>query len=431
MAQKTKHRGFISKVTSGVSAVWQNKVWILFLTVVAIGIFAYYSAMHREDTARATLVLRYEQAYEGLNPNDTRFNISDLMSDTVVERAIDMAGLTGILSNEELIDSIAVGASGSQSPANMYIATEYTISLSNEYLPKHISSRNMLKLLMECYKQYFLENYGSNDSALDIDWTDVEDWEYLEFADIMNVKVNNLITYLEDLRSESGMYQYHTEGESFRSLVESVTNFRDIYLNKYTAYVTNNRLFRNAARYRSKLQYRRFLENQSFEGNTERYEIHQDALEMYDESMIAFMMVPLYNREDGLYMARTSIGMDNLTERSLAYSEKIETNSKELRVFDQSIANTKKAETSAKKYEMADAMIEEIQEHLDSLILRIYRVTSEYEQYRYKNSITYSIQSYGLVSGYNLKGSVVFGGFAAVVVCAYYIIRRLQKENKR
>ena len=212
MAQKRKNRNIIARLTVAAMAIWENKWWILFLAAVAAAFFGWYSAMHREDSAKATLVLRYEQAYEGLNPNGTRFNINELLSDEVVGQAIRLAGLEDSLTPEELLPCIAVGASGSQSPQNMYIATEYTIWLNNECLPRRIRARDMLTLLMESYKQYFMQHYGSNDTALDIDWDDVEDWEYLEFADIMNVKVNNLITYLEDLRSESGMYQYHAEG---------------------------------------------------------------------------------------------------------------------------------------------------------------------------------------------------------------------------
>ena len=431
MAEKRKNRNIISRLTMAAMAVWENKWWILFLAAATAVIFAWHSAMHREDSARATLVLRYEQAYEGLNPNGTRFNINELLSDEVVGQAIRLAGLEGSLTPEQLLESIAVGASGSQAPKNMYIATEYTILLNGDCLPDRIRARDMLTLLMESYKQYFLQHYGSNDTALYMDWNDVEDWEYLEFADIMNVKVNNLITYLEDLRSESGMYQYHAEGESFRSLVESVTNFRDIYLNKYTAYVTNQRLFRNADNYEEKLLYRRFLINQSLNSNTERYNIYQDALRIYDESMITFVMVPLFDATNGLYMARTSIGMDDLTLNSQSYAEKIETNAKEIKVFDGAIENARNAYRGVNRYAVADEMIEEIKTHMDSLIQRISRVTGEYEAYRYKNSIIYSVRGYGIVSGYNLKGAVMAAAATVALCICYYGIRRIRQEKKR
>ena len=437
MAADRKNRTILKMISRVFIAVWQNKLWIIFLVGVTIVFTAWHNAMSKQNFAKATLVLRYEQAYEGLNPNGTRFNINELMSEEVLAKTIEKAGLTGILSTNELLDSLSVSASGSQSPKNMYIATEYSIRVSNEYLPKQISPQNILLLLMETYRQYFLAHYGSNDSALNINWSDADDWEYLEFANIMSVRVNNLITYLEDLRQESGMYQYHTEGESFRSLSESISNFQNIYLNKYTSYVTINRLFKNPGNYQSKLKYRRFLTEQSLKNNEDRYEIYQDALKIDDESMITFVMVPMYDGSKGLYMARTSIGMDELTEESKSYAEKIETNAKEIKTFNLNIENTektlgagKKTDSQSEKYAFADQMIQEIQSHLDSLIHRIQVVKKEYEDYRDKNSIHYYINSYGLFSGYDIKNAVICGAMMGLFCVLYYLVRDYHKQER-
>ena len=206
MSEKKRKKGmgksFLKRFTQIIYTIWKNKLWILFLAGVTAVFSACHSAGEKQSYANATLFLRYDEAYEGLNPNGTRFNINELLSDEVLNRTIERAGLTDELSKGDLVNSIAVTASGSQSPKNKYIATEYTIWLNDDYLPKRISAKNMLSLLLETYKQYFLSNYGSNDSALNINWSDVDDWEYIEFSDIMTVKVNNLITYLEDLRQD-------------------------------------------------------------------------------------------------------------------------------------------------------------------------------------------------------------------------------------
>ena len=109
--------------------------------------------------------------------------------------------------------------------------------------------------------------------------------------------------------------------------------------------------------------------------NTERYNIYQDALHLYDESMITFVMVPLFDATNGLYMARTSIGMDDLTLNSQSYAEKIETNAKEIKTFDAAIANAQNVFLGRNRYAVADEMIEEIKTHMNSLIQRISRVT--------------------------------------------------------
>ena len=419
----------VERATRVFAQLRRNIVWILLMMIIAAVSFSWYSVQKNEASAEATLMLRYEQAYEGLNPNGTRFNIYELTSDAVLEKALDRAGLTGEMSRNDLLDSLEVRASGSQSAKNMYIATEYSVVLRGDKLPRRISARSMLNLLMETYKQYFLENYGANDSALDIDWSDVENWEYLEFANIMDVKVNNLITYLNGLRTESGMSQYRISGESFRSLSESISNFRDIYLNKYTSFVTINRLFRNPVNFRRKLEYRRFLAEQSMQASKDRFEIYEDALDMYDESMITFVMVPMYDSANGLYMARTAIGMDNLTDNSKSFAEALETSAKNLKTFDRDIQNTFTASGENNKRETAEQMIREIQQHLDSLIARIRLVKKDYEDYRSKNSIYYVISTPGLMSGYNLKGAAVVALAVLMLFAVYFAIQTYAKRE--
>lgn len=416
------------------SEIWKHKFWILFLCLATLVLFSIYSALHREDSVKATLILRYEQAYEGLNPNGSRFNINELMDEAVMSQAIDLAGLTDMLTVEQLRKSISINASGSQEPTNQYIASEYTIWLSNKYLPKTITAKSMLNILMITYKNYFLKNYGRNDVVLEIDWSQTRAWEYLEFANIIDMKINNIIAYLESLQSESGTYNYQTEGESFRSLANSVSSFRDVYLNKYTAYVTNNNIFRNAIKYRSKLQYKRFLTSQQADKNRERYTIYQDALKMYDKAMITFAMIAVYDT-NGLKMARTSNGMDDLALSALDYAQKLESNTKELKLVDSSIVRTKFPSAEVQMYLIANDMIEEMKQHLEALIVRITKAIKDYEDSRFQDSISYTIEEYGVVSGYKLKQGLIvtFGVF--FICCLWYggvgIEEEIVKEKKK
>ena len=419
------------RIALTVSALWRNKLWILFLMLAAAGVFSWYGIRMDARKASATLTLRYEQAYEGLNPNGTRFNIYELLGDAVLDKAIERAGLTGELTTGELLDHLAVSASGSQSAGNLYIATEYHVSLDGNCLPRRIPAQSMLRLLMEVYKQYFLENYGSNDSALDIDWSDVEEWEYLEYADIMNVKVNNLITYLENLRSESGMSQYRIGGETFRSLQESISNFRDIYLNRYTSFVTVNHLFRNAPLYREKLDYRRFLARQELNDSSDRYGIYQDALKMYDESMITFVMVPMYDSDNSLYMARTSIGMDSLTEMSKSFAEKMQVSDKKLKTIELDQKSAAAGSSDPEKLKMADEMIADMQKHLDSLIARIRLAKKDYEVYRSRNSIQYTLSHPSFAGFYHLKGAIAAAAAVFFLSVIYYSLYSGKRGRQR
>ncbi len=411
--------------------VWNHKFWILFLMFVAFVILCVYSSLHAEDSASANLVLRYEHAYEGLNPNGSRFNINELMSEDVMSQAIEYAGLEGELGIEQLQNSISVRAAGSQDPKKMYIATEYTIKLANTYLPERISARSMLNLVLQCYKNYFLDHYGRNDGVLEVDWSEADSWEYLEFADIMGVKINNIIAYLETMQVESGTYNYKTEGETFRSLQDSVAAFRDIYLNKYTAYITNNNLFRDPMKYRGKLEYRRFLISQASKKNNEMYMINQDALGMYDKAMITFVMIPMYDDVNGMQMTRTETGMDLLTESSMSLAKILEVDEQELKVINGAIARTYMAEKNPQKHETANSMIQEMKQSLNGLIKRILHVVHDYEESRYKNSISYNIETYSVMTGYRVKRNAILVLIVGLLASGVNVVLAMVKKEDK
>ena len=428
--EKTRSGQRVSLAERAVQAaksVWRHKLPVLLAMLAAAAAVSMCSVQASKNNASASLVLLYEQAYEGLNPNGTRFNIYELLDDEVLAQTIDMAGLDGELSKDDLLDSMKVRASGSQNVEDMYIATEYSISLSGDKLPKRVSADSVLNLLMETYRQFFLKNYGTNDSILDIDWSCADNWEYLDFASMVDIKANDLIAYLDWLRTESGMAQYRVSGESFRSLSESIASFRDIYLNRFTSYIMTNRLFRDSAVYRNTLEYQHFLTEQSLNNSQNLFQISQDALTMYDESMITFVMVPMYDSVSGLYMARTAIGMDSLTDRSRNYVEALDTSSKELKELNRKIEGTMNEETDQEKHDAAERMIVEIRQHMDDLIGRIRSVKKEYEDYRSGSLIRYSLNQPGIVSAYNLKGAAA----AAIAVLALFAVFFAAKTHSK
>ena len=267
-----------------------------------------------------------------------------------------------------------------------------------------------------------------------MDWSETDSWEYLEFADIMGVKINNIIAYLETMQTESGTYNYKTEGETFRSLQDSVAAFRDIYLNKYTAYITNNNLFRDPMKYRGKLEYRRFLISQASKKNNEMYMINQDALGMYDKAMITFVMIPMYDDVNGMQMTRTETGMDLLTESSMSLAKILEVDEQELKVINGAIARTYMAEKNPQKHETANSVIQEMKQSLNGLVKRILNVVHDYEESRYKNSISYNIETYSVMTGYRVKRNAILalivGLLASGVNVVLAMVQKEEKEDK-
>ena len=432
MANESSNKNtIIMKVMKYVALIWSRKFWLLFLGAVAAVCAMLYFYSSNSHGASATLSLRYEKAYDGLYPNGTRFNIYDLKSDDVLSKTIERLGLSDQITINQLSGSLALSPASAQNVYNKYIATDYTIYLSDAALPKGYNAANVLNVLMDVYTQVFHRNYATNDDSLELDWTEVEDWDYLDFGSFMTVKINRLITYLDEMKNSSGMSQYSLEGETFSSLRASIVNFRDIYLAEFNAFVNEKRLFKDPQNYREKLDYRRFLLLQEMEEFQSEYTIRQEALTLYDKSMITFVMVPMYDYSSGLYMARTAIGTDNLASKSANYASSLSNRQLKIAEIDQSLSRVKSANTATADLAWADKMIENIKQQIDSLIVRVRTVTKDYESSRSKNDISYYVNSRSFMRLFEVKNAMMAGAavmaLAAMFYCVYFEVR---KETK-
>ena len=101
--RRRQNRSSLERAVRVFSDLRRNVFWILLLMIIAAVSFSWYSVQKNDSSSTATLLLRYEQAYEGLNPNGTRFNIYELTSNAVLDKALERAGLTGEVSRDDLL----------------------------------------------------------------------------------------------------------------------------------------------------------------------------------------------------------------------------------------------------------------------------------------------------------------------------------------
>ena len=120
----------------------------------------YYTNSH---VAFADMSLNYSEASSGLNPNSTRFNISELVSEKVMSRVTEAAGLDGELEWEELAECVSASAIDKGKSSEGYISTYYQIGYDQSKLkskPAHLpGADDMMKLICNTYKSY---NYWCN-----------------------------------------------------------------------------------------------------------------------------------------------------------------------------------------------------------------------------------------------------------------------------
>ena len=173
-----------------------QKRYICFLLVMVmvsavLGELYYY--LITSKTVSMVISLNYPGAEKGLNPDGSRFNISELTSDEILNEA--KSGLTmenqsnnsirncmyittqfGASEIEEVVNTIAQDAEASYVPTTFYLT--YTQKNKLEENEGH----QFLHALAESYSDYFYKNHAENNSVLrfEPDSYDFSDYDYTE-----------------------------------------------------------------------------------------------------------------------------------------------------------------------------------------------------------------------------------------------------------
>ena len=151
---------------------------MLCMAIVTLGLGCrFYVSSFRASTI--WFAYNYERASKGLNPNGSRFNAYEIKSEPVLEKALELAGVTEI-SPEELGENITI-----QVPVKSgrdYIATQYKVTyIANKDL-KSVDAQSMLQMVAYAYLEYFYDNYTDNTSILQYRPADTSGLEYRQIA---------------------------------------------------------------------------------------------------------------------------------------------------------------------------------------------------------------------------------------------------------
>ena len=125
----------------------------------------------RSWTEASTVIgFNYKEASQGLNPNSTRFNTYDIISDEVLEEVIQR--LATEMSARQLRSTLSVYplAAGSELSAEQYyVSTEYVLTYTASPKSIRLNPRETVDMVAEVYEEQFNETYGHKTDVLDVD----------------------------------------------------------------------------------------------------------------------------------------------------------------------------------------------------------------------------------------------------------------------
>ncbi len=345
------------------------KIALLSVLFFAAGLAAQIAA---ECWAPSMLMaFNYEEAARGQNPNVTRFNESNILADGVLERVIERGGLT--LSTEQLSGCLSIATPldaeklDVTQESDLKISTEYHVRCSPRIAMYGTEPVTVLNLLANVYWEDFVKNYAENDSILDLSFDKMEGMEYLDVKDYLEMQANKLRNFLPGYSSESSSFRAQENQETFASLSKKISNYIDIELERYEAFVLENGLVDNKVTYQSRMQYANRVLDTKRQKEMASHDVRIEAINMYNAYMTRFVLIPTYDTDKEFYMSKTKVGVDYFADEAKEYLESATKLVEEMEHNTYASGQVGASRAGDSAYAQAGQRIEELKEELSSL----------------------------------------------------------------
>lgn len=370
--------------------------WTLAAGAVFTAVFVSLCLENETHSASATITLNYAEASAGENANGTRFNMSEILSDEVIARAIEKGALKDVTPSQ-LASSLSVGPTvqgDSGYEEGYHIATEFYLHFQANSKTEHLDAKNVVQLVADAYKECYIEKYTDSFSSLDAlihQEIDLQTMEYLDIAERLFNQVDLIKNYMYEYAEKYSSF-VGSNGENFFSLAAKAENIEEVQIKQnLEAYLLQNGISKNPAEYIGRLNYENRLmdfDNQKVKAS---YNIRNTAISMYSEEMTRVVLVPTWDTDGEYYMGRTKVGIDELSVEAKSYSEESAEYLKQISTNHSIISSLQNSSESGEN-ENVNRMIEEIWKDTVDLAASAKQLAREYSDEKLNKCISSNIR---------------------------------------
>lgn len=399
---------------------------LMFIFVFVCVIVTYFGTF---DSRSVVLSLNYEQASKGQNPNLTRYNVYELQSDRVMERAIAYLGLQDTLTPSELASHIDITANDSgktidpTDETTYYISTSYTLHYKKNRQIKNVSTDDVMSMICKAYNDMFHEEYVGAKSVLQYDLGDIEDKEYVEIAKLFNNKADQMLRFVEQRIEENSTYRSDITGQSFQTIKKMIQNVKEYNIKKYNAFVLEYGLSKSKEHYVRTLNYKNDMLDIKYRKFMIDYNVRKKSVQDYDAAMIGMVMVPSVNEDREYYMSRTNTGTDYLT-RDAEYCL-VQGNDVARDVIENNdiMGKIKAAAGADSEYKKANELIKTVDNELKKVAAIADNTDKDYIKHTTKDYLTFTGYDGSETKGFILQTVIGSAVVFFILLCAvYYLI---------
>ncbi len=304
--------------------VWKMSVFVLLLVVAMIG--------DQWQNASLTIALTYPEASAGLNPDGSRYNMSNILSDEVLEDAISFSGFEN-LAMEDLKSALNVtpanNANGSVSlvsdspdesetkgtttKISNRVTSQFTLEFHGNGKTGFLRGSEILSAVATAYKSRFVSQYSPNLSILDISFDDLDQYDYPDMGLYFSNKIQIIARYASVYAEKDAVFCSSETGETFRSISDKAWDLHETARENLTSYILSNGLSKSRAVYQSRLRYDYTRNCNSYRNDVEAYKVRLASIDRYDSDMSSIVFIPTYDADHTFYMSKTKIGVDDFS----------------------------------------------------------------------------------------------------------------------
>ena len=346
-------------------------------------------------SASAGVVLNYNLASQGLNPNGTRFNQTDILSTEVLTRAIEKGALeditVGDLKRTLQVHPVVQGDSWSE--AGYFISTQFSVQYNADIRTWAQDGEKLLQLVTQAYREWFVKKYSANTDTLKLDFTPLENQDYLDVCSFLSKTAESIGEYMNNMSSEEAAFRSSVNGETFQSVSAQAYAVSNTLVESLEAHILEEGVSRDAAQYVSRLNVANVFLNFDALKAAASSENNLEAISMYENDLARIVLVPTYDTNNQFYMSQTRIGVDDLAASADHYSdEKVSIHGKIAdngHVIEKFSGQRVLGRTSKK----AEALIEQIEQELERVAHQAEDLVKEYNAHQANEYMTTVVSS--------------------------------------
>ena len=404
------------------------KAWVLVFVIVLTGVFGVFNHIKAKQSVMAVVSLNYSEASQAQNSNGTRYNMSEIICDEVVEKAIAMGAFDNV-TVKQLKNCLSVYPyvqGDVNDEANYHISTEFVVEYHASKHTQHLNAENVIMLITSAYKEYYIEKYTDNfNLTQQAEKPDFTKMEYMDVVTYFNKETTAVLNYLYGM-AEKGPSFVTKNAATFHSIAGKVHQFKETQIDEnLRSLILQYGIARDKSGYIDRLAYQNKNTDFTKQKNEASFELCNDAIDMYAEEMTRVVLVPTWDGSGKYYMGRTKVGIDELSVMAASFSDSVATSSKEIMDNELVIEKMQHASESESVNAEVDTLIAAINTSLDNFTIEAIQAGREYSDYTMNQCIAVSISGTSLFG--ELKTVFVFAVLAYVAAIMRSVSKKLPK----